>query len=151
MESTISVLNHGRPDTADQPPSTFLSSFGFRLLSRRFPFLHDPKFSTPPAAGLPQDRVWKGLARYRNLGGNEPKRVHREDREYAKVATILEAPALDLTYYSDTPGVVPLLRETDRVDASDKFGNIDAAPEYGIDIVIHGGIVKYGPWADRQR
>lgn len=30
-------------------------------------------------------------------------------------------------------------------------GNGDLAPEWGIDFVIHGGQVNYGPWADRQR
>jgi BLTP1 N-terminal region len=30
-------------------------------------------------------------------------------------------------------------------------GNGDLAPQWGVDIVIHGGQVNYGPWADRQR
>lgn len=30
-------------------------------------------------------------------------------------------------------------------------GNGDLAPEWGIDLVIHGGQVNYGPWTDRQR
>jgi hypothetical protein len=28
---------------------------------------------------------------------------------------------------------------------------VDLPPEYGIDINVHGGMIKYGPWADRQR
>lgn len=31
------------------------------------------------------------------------------------------------------------------------IGNGDLAPEWGVDLAIHGGLVNYGPWADRQR
>lgn len=30
-------------------------------------------------------------------------------------------------------------------------GNGDLAPEWGVDLSIKGGILSYGPWADRQR
>lgn len=33
-----------------------------------------------------------------------PMAPRREEREYAKVATLLETPALEVTYYADTPG-----------------------------------------------
>ena len=33
------------------------------------------------------------------------------------------------------------------VDPTDEIGNVEAPPEYGIDITVHGGIIKYGPWA----
>lgn len=48
-------------------------------------------------------------------------------------------------------GPVPDPSEADYIDETDELGNVDLPPEYGIDIMIHGGIVKYGPWADRQR
>lgn len=124
---------------------------GFQFLSRKFPFLHDPKFSSPPVTGLPADRQWKGLARYRFKDENVPRPPKKEDREYAKVTTILESPALDLTYYADTPGIVPTPEEADVINEPDEMGNVEPPPEYGLDITIHGGIVKYGPWADRQR
>jgi hypothetical protein len=50
-----------------------------------------------------------------------------------------------------TQGLVPDPAEADHIDATDELGNVELPPEYGIDIVVHGGIVKYGPWADRQR
>jgi hypothetical protein len=48
-------------------------------------------------------------------------------------------------------GLVPFVHGASVPQESDEFGNVDTPPEYGIDIVIHGGDVAYGPWADRQR
>ncbi|KAK4686556.1 protein CSF1, partial [Tremellales sp. Uapishka_1] len=137
------------PDVARMPPSTISTEAGFHFLAKRFPFLFNPKFSQPPVAGLPTDRMWKGLARYRHVDSYPNK---RDDWEYAKVTTLLDSPSVDFTYYADTPGLVPYPHETTTTrDQADELGNIEPSPEYGIDIVIHGGIVKYGPWADRQR
>ncbi|KAL7425079.1 Macrophage colony-stimulating factor 1 receptor [Cryptotrichosporon argae] len=138
-----------QPDLAQQPPSVISLAAGFRFLARRFPFLRDPKFSTPPVTGLQPDRVWKGLARYRLA--NTTKRPHREEREYAKVTTLLTTRAVEFTYYADTPGLVPLPSDAAVIDPSDELGNVEPSPEYGIDLVLHGGAVNYGPWADRQR
>lgn len=79
------------------------------------------------------------------------KSTWREEREYAKVTTLLDTPALDFVYYSDAPGPVPPREEASIIDEADEFGNVEPSPEYGIDIVVHGGLLKYGPWADRQR
>jgi hypothetical protein len=46
---------------------------------------------------------------------------------------------------------VPSLDGPVVVDPADEIGNVEATPEYGIDVTLHGGIIKYGPWADRQR
>jgi hypothetical protein len=101
-----SALRPNRPSSsvAKQPPSAISTLLGFHHLARRFPFLYNPKFSSPPVVGLPADRVWKGLARYRITDEHTAKATHRENREYAKVTTLLDTPALDLTYYSDAPG-----------------------------------------------
>jgi hypothetical protein len=52
---------------------------------------------------------------------------------------------------SDHTGPVPDASGPVLIDPADQLGNIEAAPEYGIDITIHGGTITYGPWADRQR
>ena len=59
-----------------------------------------------------------------------------------------------MTYYCDTAGKVP---EVARVvtgfaglETCD-VGNGDLSPEWGVDLVIKGGMLTYGPWADRQR
>ena len=139
------------PDVAKQPPSKLSSMSYFHTLARKFSFLQDPKFSSPPVVGLPHDKVWKGLARYRLDESGTEKVRKKEEREYAKVTTLLDSPALDLTYYADSPGPVPHPSEAEIIDKSDEFGNVEPPPEYGIDIAVHGGTIKYGPWADRQR
>ncbi|GJE95456.1 hypothetical protein PsYK624_116400 [Phanerochaete sordida] len=75
--------------------------------------------------------------------------------EYAKEAKVLEAPFLDLLYYADSVGVVPRAPDTDGVprlteDPMD-IGNGDLPPEWGVDLAIRGGVLRYGPWTDRQR
>lgn len=50
--------------------------------------------------------MWKGLARYRDMDDQAPKQQpRREEREYAKVTTLLETARLDVVYYSDVPGM----------------------------------------------
>jgi hypothetical protein len=71
-------------------------------------------------------------------------------REYAIERRLLEAPVLDLSYYVDIVGVVPVEpRSTPREEHD--IGNGDTSPEWGLDLVLHGGFLRYGPWADRQR
>ncbi|KAF7321613.1 hypothetical protein MKEN_00682400 [Mycena kentingensis (nom. inval.)] len=70
--------------------------------------------------------------------------------EYAIERKILEAPALELTYYTDVVGEVPALPHSIDIGPGD-IGNGDMGPEWGVDLVIRGGILRYGPWADRQR
>jgi hypothetical protein len=70
--------------------------------------------------------------------------------EYAIESRILEAPLLELSYYADAVGEVP--EHTDYVNTeSIDVGNGDISPEWGFDIIISGGFLRYGPWADRQR
>lgn len=75
--------------------------------------------------------------------------------EYAKETKILEAPFLDLLYYADAVGVVPRESEAEDIprlteDPMD-IGNGDLPPEWGVDLAIRGGVLRYGPWTDRQR
>jgi hypothetical protein len=71
-------------------------------------------------------------------------------REYAIEGKLLEAPILDLSYYVDVVGVVPVEARSVGREEHD-VGNGDRSPEWGIDLVLHGGFLRYGPWADRQR
>ncbi|KAI0074167.1 hypothetical protein K474DRAFT_1774197 [Panus rudis PR-1116 ss-1] len=71
--------------------------------------------------------------------------------EYAKEPKILECPSMELLYYADVPGVVPTQPEpTAALDPFD-IGNGDLSPEWGLDLALNGGSIRYGPWADRQR
>lgn len=71
-------------------------------------------------------------------------------REYAIDRRLLEAPVLELSYYVDVAGVVPV---EPRAFGSDEYdvGNGDSSPEWGLDLVVYDGFLRYGPWADRQR
>lgn len=72
--------------------------------------------------------------------------------EYAIQRKILEAPTLELSYYFDVVGEVPAHEGTNNVGIeSMNIGNGDVAPEWGFDITVSGGFLRYGPWADRQR
>lgn len=73
--------------------------------------------------------------------------------EYAIERKILEAPVLELSYYADVVGVVPHQGYDAMPNPSDPFdiGNGDLPPEWGFDLVIRNGVLRYGPWADRQR
>jgi hypothetical protein len=144
------ILSH-EPDAAKEPPSELLSRAGFRWLAKRIPSLFSPGLSQPAVSGIPADRVWKGLARYRLDDEGAGPRVHKEDRQYAKVTTILQTQALDLCYASDTPGPVPEPGDVRDIDINDEIGNVELPPEYSVDLVIHGGEINYGPWSDRQR
>jgi hypothetical protein len=56
----------------------------------------------------------------------------------------------ELSYYTDVVGVVPVdPRPADHEEHD--IGNGDVSPEWGLDLVVHGGFLRYGPWADRQR
>ncbi|TXT06049.1 hypothetical protein VHUM_03522 [Vanrija humicola] len=161
IDYTGSLLSHGKrvydevlkdePDVAQKPPSTISSFLGFHALAKKFPSIFDPKLSTQPIPGITPDRVWTGLARYRLPDEPGHAKKHQEERQYAKVTQVLNTQQLDITYFVDTPGKVPEVADPRFVDPNDQIGNVEVAPEYGIDVVLHGGLVNYGPWTDRQR
>ncbi|KIY46774.1 hypothetical protein FISHEDRAFT_46624 [Fistulina hepatica ATCC 64428] len=106
-------------------------------------------------------RLWRSL-KLRSLvrallnSGVRASATHRthasvsalDEGEYAIERRILEAPVLEMVYYSDVPGVVPAQPVPGLVD---DIGNGDIAPEWDIELGIQGGTIRYGPWADRQR
>ncbi|KAG1858104.1 hypothetical protein F4604DRAFT_1684988 [Suillus subluteus] len=73
--------------------------------------------------------------------------------EYAIERRIIEAPVLELSYYTDIVGDVPAAQDGPRGMGLESYdiGNGDLPPEWGVDLVIRKGTIRYGPWADRQR
>jgi hypothetical protein len=125
----------------------YLSFSRFQKLLRA----HSGLFSVITSMGAPPKagKAWQGLSRY--LSDAEHLSVHPV--EYAKALTLLECPELDVTYYSDAAGKVPTepkglpgLAGLETVD----IGNGDLSPEWGVDVKVVGGMVTYGPWANRQ-
>ncbi|KIK67374.1 hypothetical protein GYMLUDRAFT_156567 [Collybiopsis luxurians FD-317 M1] len=99
-----------------------------------------------------QASLWQRRRPKKSLDEDTPIGVDFSKIEYAIERKILETPLLELCYYTDVAGAVPqtAAQETPTLDSFD-IGNGDIGPEWGVDIAIHGGILKYGPWADRQR
>ena len=97
-----------------------------------------------------ENQSWHGLGRY--LDEDE-----RDDHEgwshvdYARYSQILDSPAVHLNFYWDTPGEVT----ADCLQQDSSAGDVDAhgytPPAYGLDLTVKGGVVHYGPWADRLR
>lgn len=130
----------------------------FESFLRRFTEFAEYVFDIRPHR--PQDsKVWHGLPRYQAAVETlyDETQPSVEDSQYAKVSTIYDqGHSLELTYYADTAGYVPLLSEKDKSRKATLFekpdiGNGDLAPEWGIDLKLNGGTLTYGPWADRQR
>jgi len=95
---------------------------------------------------LPSSRLKSSLDEETPIG------VDFSKLEYAVERKILEAPILVLSYYADVVGDVPD-QMSQAASSSDPYdiGNGDLAPEWGIDLIIWSGVLRYGPWADRKR
>lgn len=121
--------------------SSYLYFKSFIKLWRHLSFFLEPK--RPPRRRPSQKRHRRSVE---DPTGDDPLTM-----EYAIERTILEAPIFELCYYTDVAGDVPAdVPETTSEDPYD-IGNGDAGPEWGIDIIITRGFLRYGPWADRRR
>ncbi|ENI02010.1 hypothetical protein COCC4DRAFT_175824 [Bipolaris maydis ATCC 48331] len=101
---------------------------------------------------FPGRERWKGLARYLDDTTNDG---HGEwdGIEYAKTSLIADCPCVNISFYWDVPGPVPNdMDQSKYVDPARPYDmNGCAPPDYGMDIQVFGGIIQYGPWADRHR
>ncbi|TFK54421.1 hypothetical protein OE88DRAFT_1676060 [Heliocybe sulcata] len=90
---------------------------------------------------------------HKSLDETTPVGIEFLRLEYAAERQIIEAPELELLYYVDVVGSVPLQQTHAGMTAEDPFevGNGDLPPEWGVEVIVHGGFLRYGPWADRQR
>ncbi|KAH7371402.1 hypothetical protein BKA66DRAFT_572895 [Pyrenochaeta sp. MPI-SDFR-AT-0127] len=106
----------------------------------------------PPQWHFPGQERWKGLSRYLDESTNDG---HGEwdGVEYAKTSLIADIPCVNVSFYWDVPG--PVLHQIDNsmhIDpARPNDINGSLPPDYGMDIQVFGGIINYGPWADRHR
>ncbi|KAL4974792.1 hypothetical protein BDW66DRAFT_79771 [Aspergillus desertorum] len=94
---------------------------------------------------------WVGLSRYLDQGSQDD---HYEwgAIEYGRFSTILDSPSTTVVYFWDIPGVVKAHSAADGLSPP-RPADINGAPppEWGIDVKIAGGMINYGPWADRER
>ncbi|RYP54846.1 hypothetical protein DL768_000410 [Monosporascus sp. mg162] len=104
-------------------------------------------------AHVPGSSQWQGLSRYLNDDDADDK-LRWSSVEYAAVNTVVDSPEATLTLLWDVPGRVS--RSHGSNGSSEDEGtresiNGAAAPAWQISLSLGGGVVNYGPWADRQR
>ncbi|KAK8868612.1 Protein CSF1 [Apiospora arundinis] len=96
---------------------------------------------------------WQGLSRYLN-DDDENDKIRWSSVEYAAVTTLVESPEATLTIYWDVPGKVTRAQREKGASHDKKSGNNvngSTSPAWAINLAIKGGVVNYGPWADRYR
>lgn len=117
-------------------------------------FSVDSRAGTAPAEPfVPGLNHWQGLSRYLNADDEDDKLIW-SSLDYAAVHTIVDSPAATLRMHWDVPGKV--LREGEAqsspIDANDPlYINGATAPAWAIALTLRGGVINYGPWADRER
>ncbi|KAI9641087.1 Macrophage colony-stimulating factor 1 receptor [Ciborinia camelliae] len=119
----------------------------FRSSVESFSSSHDSR-SNSPTQGGPNPSSWQGLSRYLDEGEKDDN-SRWSSNEYATVTTIADSPKATMSFYWDVPGKVQWRHELSKSTCNTING--DVPPEWGIDLSIEGGIINYGPWADRQR
>lgn len=103
--------------------------------------------------GISGQSRWLGLTRYLDEDDDLAEQERWKAIEYGRFPTILDSPKLAISVYWDVPGLVMMpnnnLREPYPKASDDINGGVP--PDWGVDIRIFGGNIRYGPWADRQR
>lgn len=105
-----------------------------------------------PQWQFPGQEKWKGLARYLDDSQNDG---HGEwdGIEYAKTSLIADIPCVNVSFYWDVTGPVPAEVDNSFYLDNNRQHDINGSvpPDYGMDIEVFGGVINYGPWADRHR
>ncbi|KAI0870650.1 hypothetical protein GGS24DRAFT_97211 [Hypoxylon argillaceum] len=104
----------------------------------------------PPVPGLSR---WQGLSRYLNAEDEDDK-LRWSSLDYAAVNTVVDSPSGTLKIYWDVPSKVSrgARSQPSSIDPDDPdYINGAAPPAWAISLALNGGVINYGPWADRQR
>ncbi|KAF2963077.1 hypothetical protein GQX73_g10504 [Xylaria multiplex] len=109
--------------------------------------------TAPTELPIPGLSHWQGLSRYLNADDEDDK-LKWSSLDYAAVNTIIDSPAGTLKIYWDVPSKV-LRDEEFQPSSIDPNGpdyvNGATPPAWAISLALKGGMINYGPWADRQR
>ncbi|KAI1753946.1 hypothetical protein F4782DRAFT_58134 [Xylaria castorea] len=104
----------------------------------------------PPIPGLSH---WQGLSRYLNADDDDDN-SRWSSLDYAAVTTVVDSPAGTLKIHWDVPSKVSSAAksQSSSLDSdSPDYVNGTTPPAWAISLALKGGVVNYGPWADRQR
>ncbi|KAI0599407.1 hypothetical protein F4775DRAFT_124962 [Biscogniauxia sp. FL1348] len=116
-------------------------------------FSVDSRAGTIPAeTRIPASSNWQGLSRYLNEDEDDDK-LRWSSVEYAAVNTIIDSPEGTLTMFWDVPGKVLEHSASDSLNNHNNPDDINGsiAPAWALSLSLKGGMINYGPWADRQR
>ena len=104
-------------------------------------------------AGIYAQNRWLGLTRYLDDDDDFVEQERWKAVEYGEFPTIVDSPAIFMSFYWDIPGLIPNANNSTRNPPPGSEVNIngDTPPDWGIDLKVRGGTINYGPWADRQR
>ncbi|KAL8737007.1 MAG: hypothetical protein Q9181_002118 [Wetmoreana brouardii] len=120
--------------------------------------------SIPSIAGRKKDRVsaegsqipgqehWLGLTRY--LDDDENIAVEHErwrSIEYGRHPIIVDSPSVNMSIHWDVPGLVTDGAESEDIHVNEEDINRGIPPDWAVELRINGGLISYGPWADRLR
>ncbi|KAI0358672.1 hypothetical protein OH77DRAFT_1587674 [Trametes cingulata] len=159
----IGRRTHEHVNRSDSTPlrrSSYLSFHAFERVwqhLRLWTTLPAPSSRTHQSVpvGMTHPQTWGRRKQQKSVDEATPLGIDFAALEYAIERKILEASVLELLYYADVVGVVPppVGGQENADESLDPFdiGNGDLPPEWGIDLVVRGGFIRYGPWADRQR
>lgn len=100
--------------------------------------------------GVPGQSHWLGLTRYLDGDDDTIEQERWKTIEYGRFPTIIDSPKIAMCLHWDVPGLIPISDNNLSRPSSDDI-NGSSPPDWGIDLRILGGTVRYGPWADRQR
>lgn len=101
---------------------------------------------------LPGQGRWLGLSRY--LDENQQDEHDEWNAvEYAKSSTLADITSVHVTFHMDMPGLVPSTNAMNDPAQQTPLEDINGGtpPDYSLDLMIRGGQITYGPWADRHR
>lgn len=104
-------------------------------------------------ANIPGQGRWLGLTRYLDDDDELVEQERWKAIEYGQFPTIVDSPKIAVSFYWDVPGLVPIFSNPSHRSFERKLDDIngDFPPDWGVDLRIFGGAIRYGPWADRQR
>ncbi|KAL8905514.1 MAG: hypothetical protein Q9171_006638 [Xanthocarpia ochracea] len=113
----------------------------------------DPSQPKPvEVSQIPGQDQWLGLTRY--LEEDENTTVEQErwkTVEYGRHPVIVDSPSINLNLFWDVPGLIPESKHCHEDNRDPRDINGDVPPDWNVELRVNGGLISYGPWADRLR
>ncbi|KAI9684395.1 MAG: hypothetical protein M1829_002205 [Trizodia sp. TS-e1964] len=100
---------------------------------------------------IKESEPWIGLSRYL-IDDAQNEHARWESVDYAKSPTVADCPTVNILFFWDVGGLVPHSLDNNAIGGHQINDiNSEVAPEWGLNLQVHGGHITYGPWTDRQR